>query len=157
MGGKEGQKVVQVAKGLAQRADGGAAGDGLPIQPFGLVRDFFPDDADYEEMFDWWEYLLSLSYVALTLSDSTLNDIQASQEYSLPLAPVGRYAWRANHGYCRIVEETQMQSGLELPEKVASAIQTRLFGNTQPASIERFRLVKGCFDSWLERACGHWI
>jgi hypothetical protein len=107
------------------------------------LRACLPDDADYEETFDWFEYLLALAHCDLRMKANP-KDVWG---------PVGRFGWRVAHGLSRIVDDTQLE-GRPTPPRVCSAIAAGLF--TGPRETRRFVEVKTEYDKFLAEATRGW-
>jgi len=103
-----------------------------------LLRDYLPDDAEYEETFDIFEYLLALTYMDLVCGT---------------WSPIGRFAWRYRHGeweQCPLVEFVKSEL-----EKGASSelLVTGFFSG----SADRFAEIVKAHREWLQNATRGWL
>ena len=120
------------------------------------LREFLPDDEDYRETFDWWEYLMALVFLDLTYSAENFRELREKGGQPEGRAPVGCFGWRQRCRDNDIKVETRLEAGQMLPEKVVKVLKAGLFGANRPTDYERFREVKEAFDVFLDRVCLSW-
>jgi hypothetical protein len=120
------------------------------------MREYLADDSEYENAFDWLEYLIALVHADLTSSWPALQ--QAEQEGKEPTAwgPIGCFGWRNRYGDREIVAEPELNKGEQLPGKVAAVLQAGLFGGGGATYYDRFRGVKRAFDRRLGTVRMQW-
>jgi hypothetical protein len=103
------------------------------------LREYLPDENDYEDIFDRCEYLTALVHL----------DIQMSGE-SFANAPVGRFGWRRSV-HSKPVEQRVSEDAEKYGERWG-AITSGLF-----ASVSRFKQVEQAYkDSILNRTRVQW-
>ena len=119
------------------------------------VREFIPDDSEYRESFDWFEYLLALVHVDLTRSTESLKPSAEGEEVKA-WGPIGCFGWRQLRRPEGLFAETELREGELTPEKVAKALQAGLFGGAGPNGYARFAAVKSAFDRHCKQATFSW-
>jgi hypothetical protein len=111
------------------------------------MRAILPDDAEYDEMFDRFEYLHAL--VCMDVGNRA-----TASEYEYWWGPVGRFAWKGRY---RSSGRTSVMQKID--EELASAgdhwepLSAGLF----TGSRERFRLVKEKYVEFLPTVAGSWL
>jgi hypothetical protein len=108
------------------------------------ARAYLPDDAEYTECFDWFEYLLAL----------TCFDITTARE-ERPSAPVGCFAWRRGNDVPTIYEQSRIVDGKPLPPRVYKILDSGLFGAEGRRLTRRFSELKTAFDSYAQERSAH--
>jgi hypothetical protein len=128
---------------------------GLSDHLFAVLRDplweYVPDDIEYEQTFDWFEYLLCLVYCDVQNTRAQLQEKKKKPNFGLK-APIGRFAWKGGRIY-DIVQETQIREDQPFPlsKKVAAVLQAGFFESAGgPQNFDKFRDIKAGFDTYLE-------
>jgi hypothetical protein len=93
------------------------------------LRQLVPDDREYEDLFDRFEYLLALAYVGMRL--------KAGPQI---WGPAGRFAWRAERTDFALFK--QIENEAKIPHGHAWLLEDGMFD----ASLTRFLEVKSKFD-----------
>lgn len=119
------------------------------------LREFIPDDSEYRESFDWFEYLLALVHVDLSNSPESLRPSADGKEAEA-WGPIGCFGWRQRDRHQGLFAETELREGEFVPDKVAKALQAGLFGGAGPSGHSRFRAVKSAFDRFCARVTWSW-
>lgn len=107
--------------------------------PFGKLRDplreYLPDDGDYRDSFDRFEYLLGLGHA----------DLNRSEAQNGWWGPVGCFAWRGRCSYQ--AERTSRKIGAEIEAEGTNwpPVKAGLFGGPP----EQLRMAKAKFDAFL--------
>ena len=78
---------------------------------------------NYDQTFDWFEYMLGLVSCDVGKSRDTLAKLKEQDANFLPDPPVGRLAWKSWSGGGDIRRETDLRKGELMPEKVAALIR----------------------------------
>ncbi|MBL8236125.1 MAG: hypothetical protein JNM66_01805 [Bryobacterales bacterium] len=117
---------------------------------FALLRaplhDFLPSDREYEETFNWLEYLTSLCYCDCVSIGGDVNGH----------GPLGRFAKTERHSRIpRIDEETRLVAGYQTPRKVAAILRAGFFDSARTGT-ERYVKVKASFDNYLNKIRLDW-
>lgn len=104
------------------------------------LRDLVPDEDDYADLFDRFEYFLALAYVGLRLKESPDARIWG---------PVGRFGWRAERNNFAMFKQVEEEA--KIPGAVSWLFDDGLFN----VRMERFLEVKREFDKlayeWMRR------
>ena len=119
------------------------------------LREFLPDDSEFRETFDWFEYLLALVYVDVTRASDALQPSREGKKVEAR-GPIGCFGWRERNRDRGLFAETELRKGEFIPEKVTKVLQAGLFGGTGPTGEERFRAVKSAFDRFCPPATWSW-
>jgi hypothetical protein len=121
------------------------------------LRGFIPDDSEYQETFDWFEYILALVYV--DLHNPSLDSLRASADGKEVDAwgPIGCFGWRQRDRDRGLLAETELREGQLAPDKIAKAWQAGLFGGGNPTGYAKFRAVKSAFDRFCKEATICWL
>jgi hypothetical protein len=105
------------------------------------LRQVVPEDPLYERAFDRFEYLLGLIYAD---AEEQARIAAHAQDGERVWGPVGRFGWKARHGFehsvAKEIEEEVDQLGGNWPP-----VRAGLFGG----SIDRARSIKTRFDAWF--------
>lgn len=101
-----------------------------------LLREYIPNNSDYEKIFDRFEYILGLVYA---------NEIQRVSQNNGWFGPYGRFKWRTDHynneqSISRIIDNEIEKYGVSLP-----LLQAGLFSS----QINMLRLAKNKYDAYL--------
>jgi hypothetical protein len=129
---------------------------GLSDHLFELLRDpareYLPGDTEYDQAFDWFEYLLALVHCDVEITRDGLAEKKGQDpDFFLP-GPVGRFAWSSHHsGKMGIEQETELRTGEVRPEKVVALIQAGFFESAKQHD-DKYRDVKAAFDRFVVRA-----
>jgi len=115
-----------------------------------LLKDYVPDDNEYEEIFDRFEYLFALNYIDLNKSDLT-----NLEEDNNAWAPIGRFGCKY-----RIVGTIHPEDSLlfDYVEYVKnSGPEFELFkAGFFNGSVERFVKIEDAFRKWFLEVTGKW-
>ena len=112
--------------------------DHLYAELRGPLREFLPEDEEYQDAFDRFEYLLGLIH-----ADLKRREIEAGW-----WGPVGRFAWRG----IRLLQDGRCSQkiGVEIEAEGSNwpLLKAGLFGG----SLEQLKTAKAKFDGFLEKA-----
>jgi hypothetical protein len=118
------------------------------------LRDYLPDDRDYDHAFDWFEYLLALTYCDLQNSEAKLAE-EAQRDPGFHLwAPVGRFGWNASDR--SIVAKTAISADGEMPMEVAAALQNGFFAAKSETDSGKYIQVKAAVDRLIALVRQQW-
>ncbi len=114
------------------------------------LREFLPNDSDYDRTFDFFEYVLCLTHCDLKTSRGDLNALkQRDPEYRL-IAPVGRFGWKAPAFDGAQIDATmEMHDGAQCPPQVRALIDAGFFDSTGN-DYSKYRGIKAGFDRHLK-------
>jgi hypothetical protein len=115
-----------------------------------LLKEYIPDDSEYEDLFDKFEYLLSLNYIDLNNPDLT-----NLEEGDNVWAPVGRFGWRYG-GLFPMREPPLLFQYIDDIKNAGSQhdlFKAGFFGG----SVERFEKIEKAFRKWFLKATRSWI
>ncbi|WP_321472882.1 SIR2 family protein [uncultured Paludibaculum sp.] len=126
--------------------------DGLLKEP---LREFLPDNADYQDAFDWFEYLVALVYVSRTGSPEILQSTSQGDGHGV-WGPIGCFGWRQRRREHGSVAEARREDGQDVPESVAKVLESGLFGTGRPSNLELLRQTRRAFDMFLQQATFTW-
>jgi hypothetical protein len=117
------------------------------------LKDYLPDEASYDEAFDWFEYLLGLGYADRAATADTLDAIRNNVPEAMIWAPIGRFAWNRRSLGDGILARTRFDPNGPYPTFVTQALQAGLFGSSPgQLNYKRFLLIKRGFDSMIAQA-----
>lgn len=102
-----------------------------------LLREYIPRDEDYEEKFDYFEYLLALVHADL---------VRQEWEGSW-IGPIGRFKWRNNYTNSESLASNKIGKELETQGANWAPLKAGLFGG----SIEQAKSAKARFDAFLKK------
>jgi hypothetical protein len=105
---------------------------------------YLPDDLDYQECFDWFEYLLALVHCDLTMGSNDRT-----------WGPIGSFGWRNRHSAAWIVTKVQIKEGEIVPLRLRLALEAGLFEG-QRGQTARYVAVKSAFDEFLGSVISRW-
>jgi hypothetical protein len=110
------------------------------------LREYLPDDGEYDECFDWFEYLLGLAGCEAKATAEELKKAAGGE----PLwGPIGRFAFRGGFGAETIMTETELPSDGKVPERVSAILDAGFFGSGHGGGVARYRAVKQGFDAFV--------
>jgi hypothetical protein len=116
-----------------------------------LLRESIPDDAFYDETFDWFEYLMALIHCDLTISREDLAALKAKQNWEIR-GPHGRFVWKGAFADTPTVQQkAELRAGHPYPVHVGSLRKSGFFG-----SDERYLDLKRGFDASVAKMAGRW-
>jgi hypothetical protein len=116
-------------------------------EPF---RDYIPDDRRFEEMFDWFEYLIGLTICDLSTSPEDIDRLDQRCLLASDL-PYGRFISKCERGGFDVERETCWQEDAPVPEIVADALRAGMFrSGGSVASDSHFRKIKEEYDAYLK-------
>lgn len=114
------------------------------------MREYVPDDYDYSQAFDWFEYLACLCYCDAQVTRSTLAEMKADNPGFVLKASVGRFSLLDRLALQNsILVETRWPAGGLLPEKVAAVLDAGFFEAGSGRHPDKFREVKAAFDRYV--------
>jgi hypothetical protein len=116
------------------------------IRPF--LKDYIPDDKEYDEVFDRFEYLFALNYIDLKTPDlaNLNNDIWA---------PIGRFGWKYEPVGTICPEDSSLFDYIE--DIKNSGPEFGLFkAGFFNGDVERFNKIEKAFRKWLIKATERW-
>jgi hypothetical protein len=115
-----------------------------------LLKDYIPDDNEYGEVFDRFEYFFALNYIDLNKSDLTnLEDEDNAR------APIGRFGWK--YGFYGIIHpENPLFDYFESIKKSSSDFDLFKAGFFN-GLVERFVKIENAFRKWFQKATEGWI
>jgi len=121
------------------------------------LREYLPSDAEYEQTFDWFEYLLCLCHCDAGVSRSDLQRRRDKDPDFTLWASVGRFAWKGrDEGEANIQAETEPIAGQPYPEKVAAVLRAGFFESGGQMQDDKFREVKAALDRLVEIVRREW-
>jgi len=126
------------------------------LQP--ALRDYLPDDAAYDEAFDWFEYLLGLTSCDLSETRQSLAEMEAQDPRFALRGPVGRFGWK-DVGFAdqaQVQRDTEIREGQPLPTRVNDIIAAGFFESYGQHS-DKYRQVKAGFDRHIARVRAEWL
>lgn len=92
------------------------------------LREYLSSDNEYDQIFDWFEYLLCLSHCDAQVTWTELAQKNAEKHDFTLWASVGRFNWKnRQEGELSIIAETEIREGEVLSEKVAAALRAGFF------------------------------
>ena len=110
------------------------------------LREYLSSDNEYDQIFDWFEYLVCLSHCDAKVSWTQLTQMKAETLDFTLWASAGRFNWKNPHeGELSIIAETEIREGEVLPEKVLAALSAGFF-EFREQSHNKFLLIKEGFD-----------
>lgn len=114
-----------------------------------LLKDYIPDDDEYEEIFDKFEYLFALNYIDLKTPDlASLNNHI--------LAPIGRFGWKYRTVGIIHPEDSLLFDYVE--DIKNSGTEFGLFkAGFFNGSVERFIKIEDAFRKWFLKAAWGWV
>ncbi len=123
------------------------------------LREYLPGDAEYDQTFDWFEYLLCLCHCDGQVSRSELQQEKIKDSKFTLWASVGRFGWKTRYeGEPNIMAETELIAGPAYPEKVADVLRAGFFeSGGQLHRDDKYREVKAAFDRCVERVRSQWL
>lgn len=113
------------------------------------LREYLPDDALYDQAFDWFEYLFGLVHCDLETTTDELTRLKAGPGLWCLRGPVGRYMWKGEYGGPSIQQETALRQGNLYPDKVAGVLRAGFFGSGGSLRDDRYRDIKLGFDTFV--------
>ena len=129
---------------------------------FGILRDalreYLRSDDEYDQTFDWFEYLLCLCHCDAKVSRSELKELEAREANFTLSASIGRFGWNTHgDGEPNIQAETELIPNQPLPDKVAAVLRAGFFGSGgQLQQDDKYREVKAAFDRHVENVRSQW-
>jgi SIR2-like domain len=114
------------------------------------LREFLPSDYNYDQTFDWFEYLGCLCHCDAIVTRPILADKKARDAKFMLGASVGRFG--LHNRFARknsVVVETELRANELLPEKVAALLQAGFFEAGGGMQYDKFQDVKAAFDRYL--------
>ncbi len=118
------------------------------------LRDYWPDDQDYDGAFDLFEYLLCLTYADLNITRAQLAELKSRDSSFTLWAPVGRFAFKSARG--GVSEQMNKQTGGGWPQRVAALLQAGFFDSGGQMLTDKYENVKAGLDRHVARVCGEW-
>lgn len=106
-----------------------------------ILRDYLPDDTEYDDVFDTFEYLLALTY----------TDLMSAELNSIFRSPIGRYGWRWKDDWGESPGPEFIRRGLKEGSNWG-LLKSGFFSG----SVERAKEVQQAHDAWLQRATADW-
>jgi hypothetical protein len=116
------------------------------------VREYLPDDDQYDDAFDTFEYLIALACCSVHLTDENFRQAESGQ-FSWRV-PLGRFLWNKHRSDDHIARRTQFELNGPRPELIDAIVQAGMFGPVS-AGYARLHLVKRGFDQYLREARQH--
>ena len=101
------------------------------------LSDFLPDQVEFDELFDWYEYLLALVYADCTVPSRTAL---AGQE---AWGPIGRFIWTHEYRDPGVFAETKVTLPANIPDRVKLVLAAGMFSSDP----HRFIGIKSAFDA----------
>ena len=115
------------------------------------LREYIPDDALYEETFDWFEYLLALIHCDLTTTAEDLSALNAKENWNI-WGPAGRWVWKGGFlGEVTVQQKADLKKGQLYPVHIGSLFKAGFFG-----SDERYVDLKRGFDATVAKMAERW-
>jgi hypothetical protein len=115
------------------------------------LREYLPDDRDYENAFDWFEYMLGLVHCDLTATSEEIAAVKNDASNSHIWGPIGRFVWSRRTSDDGVQRRTRFETGGPYPECVTSVLRAGFFGSQFTGlNYERFGLIKLGFDSLID-------
>ncbi len=114
-----------------------------------LLKDYIPDDNEYEEIFDKFEYLFALNYIDLNIPDlvNLSDDIWA---------PIGRFGGKYRTVWIIHPEDSLLFDYVE--DIKNSGTEFGLFkAGFFNGSVERFIKIEDAFRKWFLKAAWGWV
>jgi hypothetical protein len=118
------------------------------------LRDYLPDDHNYDDTFDWFEYLIALTYCDLQNSEAKLSDEKQRDPDFYLWAPVSRFGWKATDK--SIVAKTAISADGEIPVEVAVALRNGFFAAKSETDSGKYVQVKGAVDRLIALVRREW-
>jgi hypothetical protein len=115
-----------------------------------LLSGYIPDDAIYDETFDWFEYLFALIHCDRTISPEALAALKAKEEWSI-WGPRGRFVWKWHSDKIPVQQKAELNQGELYPIHVSSLLKAGFFG-----SEERYTDLKPGFDMTVAKMAERW-
>ena len=110
------------------------------------LREYISSDNEYDQIFDWFEYLVCLCHCDAQVSWTQLAQLKAEKLDFTLWASVGRFNWKnPQEGELSIIAETMIRECEPIPEKVAAALSAGFFESADH-NHNKFLLVKAAFD-----------
>jgi len=115
------------------------------------LREYVPDDVLYDELFDWFEYLLALVHCDLTTTTEALSELKRADTWKI-WAPRGRFAWKGWHSdSVQVLRKAELRQGQLYPIHVGSLLKAGFFG-----SDGRYVDLKNGFDATVAKMAERW-
>jgi len=123
------------------------------------LREYLHSDAEYDQTFDWFEYLLCLCHCDAEVSRSDLRQSKAKDPNFTLWASVGRFGWKGRYeGESSIQAETELIANQPYPEKVAAVLNAGFFESAgELNNDDKYREVKAAFDRLVGLVRGQWM
>jgi hypothetical protein len=113
------------------------------------LREYVPSDYEYQQTFDWFEYLFCLCHCDAAVTRSTLADKARDPNFLLP-ASVGCFGFHNAPAHRRAIQaETELRSGEPYPERVAAILRAGFFESGGQMHDDKYREVKAAFDRFV--------
>jgi hypothetical protein len=120
------------------------------------LRVYLPSDVEYDQTFDWFEYLLCLCHCDAEVTRAGLAEAKERDPGFTLWASVGRFGWKGTYeGTPGIQAETQLRKGEPYPEKVAAVMKAGFF-ESGGQHEDKFVEIKAAFDRLVERVRHEW-
>ena len=122
------------------------------------LREYLADDVEYDQTFDWFEYLLCLSHCDVQITRADLQHKKEQDPGFTLWASVGRFAWKRG-GLHDIEQRTEIpdEQPHRLPETVAAVIKAGFFESAgQVQMLDKYRDIKAAFDRHLATVRAQW-
>ncbi len=115
-----------------------------------IVKDYIPDNKEYDEIFNRFEYLFALNYIDLNKSDLT-----NLEEGNNARAPIGRFGWKYRIVWTIHPEDSLLFDYVEYIKN--SGTEFGLFqAGFFDSSLERFNKIEEAFRKWFLEVTGKW-
>lgn len=85
------------------------------------LREYLPDDTEYDAAFDWFEYLICLAHIDQQTTRPQLDEEKSKKADFYLWAPPGRFCWK--EGERNVLRETEARADGSFPLNVANALQ----------------------------------
>jgi len=115
-----------------------------------LLKEYIPDDNEYDEIFDRFEYLFSLNYIDLNKSDLT-----NLEEDNNTWAPIGRFGVKYRTVGTIHPEDSLLFDYIEDIKKSVTEFDLFKAGFFN-GEVERFDKIEKAFRKWFLEATGKW-
>jgi hypothetical protein len=144
----------------AQKALPGRENEHTPLSNhlFEVLRDplrqYLPDDAVYNDTFDWLEFMLSLTHIDLQMTRNKLREEKTRNPDFYRRAPVGRFSWKAfERGVMQATEPTQ--DGV-LPANVVAALQAGFCEAGDGTQTDKYLDIRAALLRFIGRVRQEW-
>lgn len=118
------------------------------------LREYLPDDAEYEATFDWLEFLLCLAHIDLQVTRSQLLEDKAKDPEFYYWAPAGRFLWKnLERG---VIKDTEPSQDGTLPFSVVAALQAGFCEAGDGTRTDKYLDIRAALGRFLGRVRQQW-